>query len=310
MAVTAPSGGRCRHLALFYHGHGEYLAALGGLIRASRARGDAVLVAVPGHKAELVRRELGDDSAQVTLADMTELGRNPARIIPAVLTYARKKRGRHIYCIGEPIWPGRRAAEMQEATRHESLINLAFRDRQVTFVCPYDSAGLPGSVIADAATTHPAVIKGGEETASVRYLGPPKVPPRCNRALPRPPARAEALGYRDDLRPVRGFVASKATCSGLTPARSLTWCSLPASSPPTPCATLAAAARCRSGGPEKRSSARWPTPARSLIRLPGTGPPPMSCLDHPGNLGGHETWKDAGSWQHRGSTRMSCASAR
>jgi len=108
---------------------------------------------------------------------------------------------------------------MQEATRHEALINLAFRDRQVTFVCPYDRTGLPGSVIADAASTHPAVIKGGEETASARYLGPPKVPPRCNRALPRPPARAEALDYRDDLRPVRSFVASKAKCAGLTSSR-------------------------------------------------------------------------------------------
>lgn len=219
MAVTAASGGRCRHLALFYHGRGEYLAALGGFIRASRARGDAVFVAVPERKAELVRRELGDDSAQVTLVDMAELGRNPARIIPAVLTYAGQQRGRPVCCIGEPIWPGRRAAEMQEATRHEALINLAFRDRQVTFVCPYDSSGLPGSVIADAASTHPAVIKGGEETASARYLRPPKIPPRCNRALSRPPARAEALDYRDDLRPVRSFVASKAKCAGLTPAR-------------------------------------------------------------------------------------------
>ena len=55
------------------HGHGEYLAALGGLIRAGRARGTC----------------------------------NPAQIIPAVLTYASQQRGRHIYCIGEPIWPGR-----------------------------------------------------------------------------------------------------------------------------------------------------------------------------------------------------------
>ena len=68
------------------------------------------------------------------------------------------------------------------------------------------------------ARTRPS-SRAGEETASARYLGPPKVPPRCNRALPRPPARAEALGYRDDLRPVRGFVASKAKCAGLTPAR-------------------------------------------------------------------------------------------
>lgn len=219
MAVTAVSGGGFRHLALFYHGRGDYLAALGGFIQASRARGDAVLVAVPERKARLVRRELGDDSAQVTVVDMAELGRNPARIIPAVLTYAGQHRGRRVCCVGEPIWPGRTAAEMQEATRHEALSNLAFRDRQVTLVCLYDSTGLPGSVIADAASTHPAVIRGGKETTSARYLGPPDLPPRCNRALPRPPAHAEALGYRDDLRPVRSFVASRAKCAGLTPPR-------------------------------------------------------------------------------------------
>jgi hypothetical protein len=33
-------------------------------------------------------------------------------------------------------------------------------------------------------------------------------------------------------------------------------------------------------------------------------------LGHPGNLGGHETWEDAGSWRHSGNTRMSCANAR
>ena len=49
--------------------------------------------------------------------------------------------------------------------------------------------------------------------------GAAAVPPRCNRALPRPPARAGALGYRDDLRPVRSFVAGAAQCAGLTPAR-------------------------------------------------------------------------------------------
>ena len=155
----------------------------------------------------------------MTLVDMAELGRNPARIIPAVLAYAGQHRGQHVCCIGEPIWPGRTAAEMQEATRHEALINLAFRDSPVTVLCPYDGAGLPGSVIADAASTHPAVIKDRQETASASYLGPPDLPPRCNRALPRPPAHAEALGYRDDLRPVRSFVASRAKRAGLAPLR-------------------------------------------------------------------------------------------
>jgi anti-sigma regulatory factor (Ser/Thr protein kinase) len=208
-----------RHLALFYRGRGEYLSALRGLIRASRARGGAVLVALPKRNAQLVRRELGDDLAQVALVDMAELGRNPARIIPVLLTYAGKHRGQHVCCIGEPIWPGRTAAEMQEATRHEALINLAFRHSPVTVVCPYDRAGLPGSVIADAARTHPAIITDRRETASPRYLGPRGLPPRCNRALPRPPAHAEALSYCDDLRPVRSFVASRAERAGLSPPR-------------------------------------------------------------------------------------------
>jgi anti-sigma regulatory factor (Ser/Thr protein kinase) len=219
MAVTAASGGQFRHLASFYRGRGEYLSVLRAFIQASAARGDAVFVAVPEHNAQLVRRELGDDSAQVTLVDMAELGRNPARIIPALLAYANQHRGRHVCSIDEPIWPGRTAAEMQDAMRQEALINLAFRDSPVTVVCLYDSTGLPESVIADAARTHPAVIKYGKETVSTTYLGPPDLPPRCNRALPRPPAYAEALGYHDDLGLVRSFVASKAERAGLTSQR-------------------------------------------------------------------------------------------
>ena len=218
MAVTASSSDRFGHLALLYHGRGEYVVALCGFIKASRARGDAVFVAVPKRNAQLVHQGLGD-GAEVTLADMAELGRNPARIIPALLAFAGKHRGHHVCCIGEPIWPGRKAAEVREAIRHEALINLAFRDSPVTVVCPYDSAGLPGSVIADAARTHPAVIKDDQATASARYLEPPDLPPRCNRSLPRPPAHAETLGYCDDLRPVRSFVASRARCAGLTPLR-------------------------------------------------------------------------------------------
>jgi len=37
---------------------------------------------------------------------------------------------------------------------------------------------------------------------------------------------------------------------------------------------------------------------------------PAGIVGHPGNLGGHETWEDAGSWRHSGNTRMSCANAR
>jgi hypothetical protein len=33
-------------------------------------------------------------------------------------------------------------------------------------------------------------------------------------------------------------------------------------------------------------------------------------VDHPGNLGGSDTWEDSGPWRHSGSTRRSCVNAR
>ena len=202
MFTAAVPGNQFRHLALLYHGHGEYLSVLRAFIQACAARGDVVFVAVPRRKALLVRQELGDDPAPATLADMAELGRNPARIIPAVLLRQPAPWPERLL-YREPIWPGRTAAEIEEATRHEALINLAFRDSPVTVLCPYDSVRL----------------RDRQETASASYLGPPDLPPRCNRALSPPPAHAEALAYRDDLHPVRSFVASRAKRAGLTPPR-------------------------------------------------------------------------------------------
>ena len=72
MTATAASSGRFRHLALFYHGRGEYLAALADFIQASQARGDAVFVAVPKRNAQLVHQEFGVNSPDVDLVDMPQ----------------------------------------------------------------------------------------------------------------------------------------------------------------------------------------------------------------------------------------------
>jgi anti-sigma regulatory factor (Ser/Thr protein kinase) len=219
MVVTAAPAPLFRHLALFYRGRDQYLRALCDFIRASRARGHAVFAAVPGRQVEHLHQRLGDDSAQVALTDMAELGRNPARIIPEVLAFAQGHPGQHVCCVGEPIWPGRTTEEIEEALRHEALVNLAFRDSPVTFLCPYDSARLPRWVVAGSASTHPSFVTDQREVASAGYLSAPGRLARWERALPPPPAQAEALGYRDDLASVRGFVASRAEQAGLVSSR-------------------------------------------------------------------------------------------
>ncbi len=88
---------------------------------------------------------------------MEELGRNPARIIPFWRGFADEHGGRDrpIRGIGEPIWPGRSADEIDECQRHESLLNYAFGSAACLVValpvrqqlarqrCPRGSRSLP-----------------------------------------------------------------------------------------------------------------------------------------------------------------------
>lgn len=219
MAGPAVVSRTFRHLALLYGGRPGYAPALRGFMRDSLARGESLLVAVPGGNADLLRADLGAESQRVTWMDMTTLGRNPARIIPAVLAFAAQHQGRQVTCVSEPVWPGRSAAERQEAARHEALVNLAFREIPATILCPYDATALSRSVIADAEATHPAVLSAGEEQASVSYREPAAPPAHCDRMLAPPPARSGELQYDSDLRPVRSFVASAAQQAGLSASR-------------------------------------------------------------------------------------------
>jgi anti-sigma regulatory factor (Ser/Thr protein kinase) len=193
------------HQAFFYRGQHDYLAQIRAFAGPGLANGEPVFIAVPGRSGPMLRDHLG---GQVRYADMVQLGRNPARIIPEVRDFIDAYPGQRVCYVGEPIWPGRSAAEMCEAARHEALINLAFAGMAATILCPYDAAGLPPPVLGDAERTHPVVLANGRPVPAVHYAGPGSVPPQCNRALPAPPATAETLRYQADLQPVRRLVAS------------------------------------------------------------------------------------------------------
>jgi anti-sigma regulatory factor (Ser/Thr protein kinase) len=200
------------HQAFFYRGQRDYLAQIEAFVGVGLASAEPALIAVPGHKVSVLRDHLGEGARY---ADMTQLGRNPARIIPEVREFIDAHPGQRVRYVGEPIWPGRSAAEMCEAAWNEALINLAFSGMAVTILCPYDAAGLPPSVVGDAGYTHPAILANGRPVPAARYAGPGSVPPQCDRPLPPPPASAETLGYQADLQPVRRLVASHARQAGL-----------------------------------------------------------------------------------------------
>jgi anti-sigma regulatory factor (Ser/Thr protein kinase) len=203
------------HQALFYRDADEYFAGIREFIDPALERDEPVAIAVPGPKLRLLAAELGDRASRIELLDMSELGRNPGRIIPTVLGMIERHAERSLRFVGEPIWAGRTPGEVREATRHEALINLAWPNADIRVLCPYDVASLDDRVLSDAEHTHPGVVRNRRLEPSSAYGGG-TVPPGCEQPLSGPPTEALTRAFEvGDLRGLRGWVAERATASGL-----------------------------------------------------------------------------------------------
>jgi len=217
-ARLAGAGG-LSHTALLYGDDGEYRAGLIEVARAAFVAGAPMQAVLPRQRAQVARGALARLPLRVLLEDMADVGRNPARLIAAGRTFADGHPGEHVYCVWEPAWAARSAAERCEIARHEALCNLAFGGEAMTVLCLYDTARLDAELIADVELTHPVVISGGRSRSSATYLGPGGLPASCDRPLTLPPVGAESLSFTDQLGPVREFAARHAGTAGLSQAR-------------------------------------------------------------------------------------------
>jgi anti-sigma regulatory factor (Ser/Thr protein kinase) len=212
------------HEAFFYADADEFLAGTVPFLRGGLETGEPALVAVVRARADALKGELGGDGAGVLFADMEELGRNPVRIIPAWRQFVDEHGGqdRPVRGIGEPVWPEREAAAIEECQRHESLLNHAFWDGPGwRLLCPYDTTGLADDVLAAAHLSHACVSGNGasEEDAAGASLDPDSVAPFAG-ALPARPAHATTFGFeRAVLHDARAFAAAEATRHGLSSER-------------------------------------------------------------------------------------------
>jgi anti-sigma regulatory factor (Ser/Thr protein kinase) len=213
---TAAVDGGVRHVARFYRTQAEHARAVDEFVRAGLARDEPVLVAVP--HSQLRASWQPPAGSAVSVADMRELGRNPARLIPAIHSFCSAYSGRRIRYLGEPVWPGRSPAELSEAGRYEALLNLAFAGTEISIMCPYNVAALPAAAIANARSTHPVVRAEDGELDNPDYLEPAGFIAKMGQPLVAPDS-ADALAYDRDLRPVRALVAAAGQQAGLDPAR-------------------------------------------------------------------------------------------
>ena len=210
------------HEAVFYDGAAEHAQAVLPFIRAGVEAEEPVLVALLPDAVTEVRDELGDAGRAVSFLDMSDLGANPARIIPAWRQFlaARAPAVARSAGSGEPVWPGRRPVEMAEAVLHEGLLNLAFDGGPSwRLLCPYDTeGGCHRSLIADARRTHPVVSGPGSGLNGVRYGGHGHPEQAFATALPAPPPDAIRIDFgADDLCTLRGVVRRVVATARLEP---------------------------------------------------------------------------------------------
>jgi anti-sigma regulatory factor (Ser/Thr protein kinase) len=212
---TAAVDAAFAHPALFYGSTEEYVAGVTGFLAEGLAAGEPALVAVPGPHLELIRDALDGRQETVAFTDMTELGRNPLRIIPAIRQFTDAHDGRTRF-VGEPIWAGRSAAEIMEATRHEALINTAFAQVPTTILCPYDTSSLDAAVLDDALMTHPDIRDRKGQRPSPGYDASGLARAIGQQRPPAAPAGADEMTFgRQDLATLRELVGRRAAQAGL-----------------------------------------------------------------------------------------------
>jgi anti-sigma regulatory factor (Ser/Thr protein kinase) len=173
-----------------------------------------VFAALPGNLGWRLRADLGAADRQLAVADVNELGRNPARITLALGTFADEHAGQQVRIVTEPLWPARTDAETAEVMKHEALVQLSVAAVNGQILCAYDASRLSPARIDGACHGHPEILERGRRRPSSGY-GAGTGPPR-EAELPPPPASAEFIAYDSQLRPVRALARSYGERAGLS----------------------------------------------------------------------------------------------
>ncbi len=207
------------HSALVYQSQHEYLDFVTRFVSDGLAIDEAVLVAVPPDELALLHDALrtgGDAPADLRMVDITEVARNPSRLLAMEGAFVDDHPDQRVRIVSQLAWPGRTEEELVACVEHEALVNGAMDGYQVTGLCLYDGSRLGHDVLADARATHPLLWGRGTLQRSADYA-PDAALQRCNRPLPvNPGAATYVVSKSADLSPARSFATNYAGWVGLS----------------------------------------------------------------------------------------------
>jgi anti-sigma regulatory factor (Ser/Thr protein kinase) len=202
------------HEALLYRGPAQLQDAIRGFLTDAAAAGEPVMIALPGEHLTRVRTGLGAAGRGARFEDMSVLGRNPSRVLPAIQEWVDTGTGR-CRVVSEAVWPGRSHAEVVECLRHEALCNHALAGSPLTLLCPFDAENLDAEALAGAELTHPRLVEDGHRRASRHYDDPLRTAVAAQWPLENPVPPVSEYRFAGDLHALRDALAHDPVAASL-----------------------------------------------------------------------------------------------
>jgi anti-sigma regulatory factor (Ser/Thr protein kinase) len=208
------------HAALLFRSQEDYLESVTRFVLDGLAADEAVLVAVPDDKLALLHDALsgsvGGFTAELRMADIAEVGRNPSRFMATEGSFVDEHPDRRVRIVSQLAWPGRSDDEFVACVEYEALVNEALDGYPATKLCLYDAGRLDDQLLADARATHPLLWSRAALQRSAEYA-PDDALDRCNRPLvAHPGAVTYTVRKSADLSPARSFAVNYAGWVGMS----------------------------------------------------------------------------------------------
>jgi transcriptional regulator with XRE-family HTH domain len=158
----APPAPMLEHRALLYETDQEFLDAAVPFLGEAAERGEGSIAVTSPAKLEMLQGELGAYAVNVVFAANASWYATPRSALEGYRQFldTQLERGASwVRVVGEPVWVGRSASEVQGWTRYESLMNIVFGAAPASLICAYDAQGLDPEIVRGARLTHPHALE-------------------------------------------------------------------------------------------------------------------------------------------------------
>jgi len=204
--------GLFRHDLVLHGGGAQLTAAVRSYFESAGAQVPVLAVVTPETWA--VIREVLPVDAAVQIEDAGVLSRNPARVIPTILSFVHAVHA-PLRVVTEQWWDERSLVERAELARHEALSNLAFSGHDIELVCLYDTRRISPQIVDDALRTHQRLVGPGGLADNARYTEPQAVLAMTDLLEPVPEAAESIDVEAGKLAQLRRAVKERAQQAGL-----------------------------------------------------------------------------------------------